>query len=178
MPRKPGIWWKASHGCHYKTINGRQVRLHVNFERSVIMAAAYETSHAIPAPHALTVPHLVARYLEHAGRRVRPTTLAVARWALEGFARHAGAIAASEVRPSTVLDWLDLQGWSQSSRATYGGWVRIMMLWAADREIVPGYRLARLKLGSVERRAPITEEQARAAARGGRTTGDRRRLYR
>lgn len=158
MGRKPkGPWYRTSHRAWYAKVGGKQVRLDADPTR------AAERFHALTATREVrTVAELVAAYLADRGPRVKPLTLELYRSHAESFARVAGEMPASDVRPLHVTAWIAGRGIGANTATVARRIVKAIWRWALHEGHLDGDVLGRLRVGTVGRRREVRTEDVDA----------------
>jgi integrase len=158
VARKPnGPWYRTSHKAWYAKVRGKQVRLDADH------AVAAERFRALTATREVrTVADLVAAYLADRGGRVKPLTLELYRSHAESFARVAGEMAASEVRPLHVTAWIAGRGIGANTATVARRIVKAVWRWGLAEGHMEGDVLGRLRVGTVGRRREVRTEDVDA----------------
>lgn len=170
--RRPEPWFREQTGTWYVTLGGRQVPLGRD------EAAAYDEFYRLMAARGegtaaggnVSVRHLKEMWLQSRGRDCSGHTMENYRLYGESFAEMFGGLKARDLRPFHADQWAtELEGrwkeetgrpWAQSTRAIALTCVKAMTSWGDEMGYLDDDPLRKLKAPAIERRDPITLEEA------------------
>src|SRR5215831_14620011 len=117
MGRPGKLWRRKDRPGWWATIHGKQVplgedRVEAEREWHRLRGSAPESF-----SRKATIAELVDAYLAWAQNRVKAATWQSYRGYLQSWVNHAGRLPVASVAIGHVQDWVDGQGWNQSSRS-------------------------------------------------------------
>lgn len=159
MPHYPKPFFKKSHKTWFVQLDGRQVSL------GKVEAEAFERYHELMHARAngqtvdeisdnsdnISVIEVLDRFLDACEKDSAPRTFEAYRNRLRPFVRQLDSskkldLAATELRPFHVLDWLDAHpGWSQGMRRGGIQAVQRAFNWAAEVGLIESSPIARMR---------------------------------
>lgn len=162
--RIPRPWPRKQTGTWYVTLDGKQVplgksRREADAEFHRIMVQRGEET---PVDSRMTVRELVTLWLDDCDHRLKPDTVRAYRSHAEGFVAACGQVAVKNLKPFHVRTWVTDRGGSQSYQHLGVTIAKLVVQWGEDQGYIAANPIRRLKRPGMERRPPISIEEAQA----------------